>query len=106
MKQGVMLINTSRGGLVKTIDVIAALTAGHISAFGADVYEAERGLFFFDHSATGLQDPVLKQLLDMPNVLITPHQAFATHEAMTNIAETSFTNIDCWANGSASPNEL
>jgi D-lactate dehydrogenase len=106
MKPGVMLINTSRGGLVKTTEVIDALARGHISAFGADVYEAERGLFFFDHSAAGLKDPVLKKLLDMPNVLVTPHQAFATHEAMTNIADTSFSNIDCWAHGEASPNEL
>jgi len=106
MKRGVMLINASRGGLIKTGDVIAGLSDGHIGAFGADVYEGERGLFFFDHSATGLQDPVLNQLLVMPNVLITPHQAFATQEAMANIAETSFNNIDCWAGGDISPNEL
>ena len=101
-----MLINTARGGVVDTADVIAGLKDGHIGTFGADVYEGERGLFFYDHSADELQDPLLRQLLAMPNVLITPHQAFATHEAMSNIADTTFYNIGRWAAGETSPNEL
>ncbi len=106
MQRGVMLINTARGRVVKTNDVLAALRSGHIGAFGADVYEGEHGLFFYDRSADVLTDQVLLQLLQMPNVLITPHQAYATVEALTNIADTTFINVDCWDNEKESPNEL
>jgi len=106
MKQGVMLINTSRGACVKTEDVIQYLESGHIGYFGTDVYENERGLFFYDWSNKKLQDEMLKKLLAMPNVLVTPHQAFATREAIGNIAETTFYNISCWADNKTSENEL
>jgi D-lactate dehydrogenase len=106
MQRGVMLINTSRGGCVNTADIIAGLENGHIGFYGADVYENERGIFFNDLSGKELDDPILKKLLDMPNVLITPHQAFATKEALGNIASTTFYNIDCWEQGSISKNEL
>ena len=106
MQRGVMLINTSRGGCVNTVDVIEALKNGHIGYYGADVYENERGVFFYDHSAKELKDAMLKELLAMPNVLITPHQAFATQEALSNIAITTFNNIECWKNNKRSKNEL
>lgn len=106
MKPGVMLINTSRGACVNTADVIDFLENGHIGYFGSDVYEKEKGVFFHDHSTEGLQDELLDKLLTMPNVLITPHQAFATNEALTNIAATTFYNIDCWSKGQRSENEL
>jgi D-lactate dehydrogenase len=95
MKPGVMLINTSRGACVNTKDVIYYLKNGHIGYYGADVYEKEKGLFFYDWSDKKLDDPMLKSLLALPNVLITPHQAFATVEALTNIATTTFLNIFC-----------
>ncbi|MEO6538988.1 MAG: 2-hydroxyacid dehydrogenase, partial [Ferruginibacter sp.] len=76
MKKGVMLINTSRGGLVNTRDVIAALKTGRIGFLGLDVYEEEKGLFFEDHSSDILQDDVIARLLTFSNVLITSHQAF------------------------------
>jgi len=106
MKPGVMLINTGRGGCVNTADVIKYLENGHIGYFGTDVYENERGIFFYDHSAEEMKDEMLKKLLVMPNVLITPHQAFATNEALNNIAATTFYNIDCWNRGQRSENEL
>lgn len=106
MKEGVMLVNTSRGGLVNTRDVIGALKTGKIGFYGMDVYEEEEGLFFEDHSEQILQDDVIARLMTFPNVLITSHQAFLTHEALNEIADTTRKNIDCWAHGIASPNEL
>ncbi len=106
MKKGVMLINTSRGGLINTGDLIEFIESGHIGYFGMDVYEKEQGLFFYDHSGKPLNDDMLKKLMVMPNVLITPHQAFATKEALTNIAETTFYTIERWARGLHSGFEL
>jgi D-lactate dehydrogenase len=106
MKQGVMLINTSRGGLVKTSAVLAGLKSGKVGYFGIDVYEEEKGLFFYDRSNQILQDEILAQLMVLPNVLITSHQAFLTDTALRNIAETTFESINCWAEGKESPNEL
>ena len=106
MRPGVMIINTSRGACVNTSDIITGLASGLIGYYGADVYEKESGLFFHDHSGKKLQDEMLEKLLAMPNVLITPHQAFATEEALTNIATTTFENIFCWEKGEHSQNEL
>ncbi|MCS6989388.1 MAG: 2-hydroxyacid dehydrogenase [Chloroherpetonaceae bacterium] len=106
MKNGVMLINTSRGGLVKTSAVLAGLKSGKIGYFGIDVYEEEKGLFFYDRSNQVLQDEILAQLMVFPNVLITSHQAFLTDTALRNIAETTFETINAWAEGRESPNEL
>lgn len=106
MKRGVMLINTSRGGLVNTRDVIAGLKNGTIGYLGLDVYEQEQGLFFNDYSDTVLQDDVIARLMTFPNVLITSHQAFLTHTALHNIAETTLYNVSCWASGKETENEL
>ena len=106
MKRGVMLINTSRGGLVHTADAIEALKSGHIGYFGIDVYEQEQGIFFNDFSDTVLQDDIIARLMTFPNVLITSHQAFLTDTALHNIAETTLHNVSCWAEGKASPNEI
>lgn len=93
MKQGVMLINTSRGGLIKTKDLINALKSQKIGCAGLDVYEEEDQYFFEDHSSEILTDDVLARLLTFPNVLVTAHQAFFTREALENIAETTLHNI-------------
>jgi D-lactate dehydrogenase len=93
MKPGVMLINTSRGGLIDTQAAIAGLKSGKIGYLGLDVYEQEEELFFEDLSLQVLQDDVFQRLLTFPNVLITGHQAFFTSNAMQNIAETTLTNI-------------
>jgi D-lactate dehydrogenase len=106
MKKGVMLINTARGGVVKTEDVLSALESGQIGYYGMDVYEKEKGIFFYDHSNDKIDDPLLFRLMNLPNVLITPHQAFATHEALTNIASTSFDYIYNWSINGVSKNEL
>lgn len=106
MKRGVMLINTSRGGLVNTVDVIEGLKNGTIGYLGIDVYEQEQGIFFHDYSDTVLQDDVIARLMTFPNVLITSHQAFLTHTALHNIAETTLQNVSCWAEGRESKNEL
>lgn len=106
MKHGVMLINTSRGGLVNTRDVINGLKTGKIGFFGIDVYEEEEGLFFVDHSDDILQDDIIARLMTFQNVLITSHQAFLTQEALAGIAETTRYNLDCWQRGTPSENEL
>lgn len=99
MKPGVMLINTSRGGLVDTSSVIEGLKSGKIGYLGLDVYEEEADLFFKDLSHTVIQDDVFMRLLTFPNVLITAHQAFFTHEALKNIAETTINNISAFEKG-------
>ena len=106
MKKGIMLINTSRGALVNTKDVIAALKSGQIGYLGLDVYEEERGLFFEDHSGDILQDDVIARLMTFSNVLITSHQAFLTDTALHNIAETTVGNLDCFEIGTENKNEL
>ncbi len=97
LKDGAMLINTSRGGLVKTVDVIEALKSGRLGYLGLDVYEQEEKLFFHDHSEDIIQDDMITRLISFPNVLITAHQGFFTREAMTEIAHTTFANIDMFA---------
>jgi len=106
MKQDVVLVNTSRGGIVKTKDLIMTLEDGNIGGYCTDVYEKEKGVFFRDNSKTDIKDEQLKKLLSFSNVLLTPHQGFITKEALTNIAETTFHNLDCWAKGVVSKNEL
>jgi D-lactate dehydrogenase len=106
MKKGVMLINTARGGVVKTEDVLTALEIGRVGYFGMDVYEKEKGVFFYDHSDKKIDDPILLRLMQLPNVLITPHQAFATQEALSNIASTTFSSLNSWAIGGFSDHEL
>ncbi len=106
MKPGVMLINTSRGALVNTKEVIDALKSGHIGYLGMDVYEEEEGLFFEDHSQDILQDDMIARLMTFRNVLITSHQAFLTDTALKNIAVTTIYNLDCFEKGTVSGNEL
>ncbi len=105
-KRGLVLINTSRGALVDTEAAIEALKSGHLSALGLDVYEKEEELFFEDLSDTIIQDDVLQLLLSFPNVIVTSHQAFFTDTALTNIAQTTIQNLDDFAAGRASPNEV
>ncbi|MCK0191977.1 MAG: 2-hydroxyacid dehydrogenase [Arenibacter sp.] len=106
MKPGVMLINTSRGGLVDTKAVIQGLKSGKVGYFGMDVYEEEEGLFFEDHSDEILQDDVIARLMTFNNVLITSHQAFLTDTALTNIADTTIYNLDCFEKQIDSGNEV
>ncbi len=99
MKEGVMLINTGRGGLINTGDVINALKNGKIGYLGLDVYEQEEKLFFRDLSENIIQDDGIMRLLSFPNVLITSHQGFFTEEALEQIAQTTLGNIDAFEKG-------
>lgn len=99
MKRGVMLINTSRGGLIETVALVEGLKSGHIGSAGLDVYEEEAGVFFNDISDQILNDDVLARLMTFNNVVITSHQAFLTHEALDNIAETTLQNINEFLKG-------
>jgi len=96
MKEGVMLINTSRGGLINTRDVVHALKHEKIGYLGIDVYEQEDKLFFEDFSETILKDDLIARLLTFPNVLITSHQGFLTHEALDQISRITFENLACY----------
>jgi D-lactate dehydrogenase len=93
MKRGVMVINTSRGGIVDTQAVTDGLNSGAIGYLGLDVYEEEGDLFFEDLSDTVIHDDLFERLLMFRNVLVTGHQAFFTKEALTAIAETTIENI-------------
>ena len=106
MKNGVMLINTARGGIVNTQSVINALKSGKIGSFGMDVYENEKGIFFYDHSHSILQDDILALLATFSNVLITAHQSFLTNEALEGIASTTLKNIDQWQKEGKSINDI
>ncbi|MEL6129766.1 MAG: NAD(P)-dependent oxidoreductase, partial [Cyanobacteria bacterium J06628_4] len=106
VRPGAMLINTSRGGLVDTTAVIEAIKSGRVGYFGIDVYEREGGLFFEDLSDTVIQDDTFQLLQSFPNVVITAHQAFFTKEALSNIAETTLSNINDIEAGQGCDNEV
>lgn len=106
MKDGVMIINTGRGKLINTVDLIAALKKGKIGSAGLDVYEEESEYFFEDYSSTIVRDDILARLLTFPNVLITSHQGFFTKEALQNIAETTLSNIRLYFEKNKLPNEI
>jgi len=106
MKKGAMLINTSRGKLIDTNDVIEALRDKHLGYLGIDVYAEEEKLFFRDLSEHIIDDEKIMQLMTFPNVLITAHQAFLTREALTEIAGTTLKNISDFAAGMDSNNDV
>lgn len=106
MKEGVMLINTGRGGLIDTSALIAALKSKKIGAAGLDVYEEENKYFYEDLSSSFIPDDILARLQTFPNVLITSHQAFFTQEAMQNIALTTLENIKAYCGGKPLINEI
>lgn len=97
MKEGVFLVNTSRGALLDTAAVIDGLKAGKIGYLAIDVYEVESDLFFRDLSNQVVHDDVFARLLTFPNVLVTGHQAFLTHRALASIAETTLQNVTDFA---------
>nr|AIW49869.1 mitochondrial D-lactate dehydrogenase [Mastigamoeba balamuthi] len=101
MKTGVMLINTSRGGLLDTAAVVEALVSRKIGYLGIDVYENESEYFFEDRSQDMMADPLLARLVTFPNVVITAHQAFMTDEAMLSIARVTLENVETFLGGHA-----
>jgi len=106
IKPGAMLVNTSRGGLIDTHAVVAALKSRRLSALAIDVYEQESQLFFHDRSSDIIDDDVFMRLMTFPNVIVTGHQGFFTVEALREIAETTLHNLDCFVGGRACENVL
>jgi D-lactate dehydrogenase len=106
MRDGVMLINTSRGALIDTLAVIEALKSGKVGSLGLDVYEEEEQIFFEDRSGLIIGDDVFSRLLTFPNVIITGHQAFFTREALENIGATTIDNITKFESGLALDNRV
>ena len=107
MKKGVVILNTSRGGLIDAEALLEGIKARKIGAACLDVYEEEADIFFEDRSGHILNDELLSRLISMPNVIVTSHQAFLTEEALNNIAETTVGNIlSCFENDGVCNNEL
>ncbi len=106
MKDGVMLINTSRGALVQTEHLIEGLKSRKVGSAGLDVYEEESEYFFEDFSTEIIDDDILARLLSFSNVLVTSHQAFLTKEALSNIAQTTLDNIRAYKNDAPLENEV
>ncbi len=106
MKKNVMLINTSRGGLIDTKALVDSLKEGKVGYVGLDVYEEEENFFFEDHSDSIVTDDILARLQTFNNVLITSHQAFFTKEALGNISFTTLSNIKEYQAGSTLSNEI
>lgn len=106
MKMGVMLINTGRGGVLDTKAAIEGVIDGRIGYLGLDVYENEKGMFFFDHSKQQEKDPLFAKLLSLNNVFVTGHQAFLTETALQNIADSTIYNLDCFQDNVVSTNAL
>ncbi|MFP4522364.1 MAG: 2-hydroxyacid dehydrogenase, partial [Fibrobacterota bacterium] len=106
MKDGVMLINTGRGKLINSKDLIEGLKSGKIGYAGLDVYEEEDRYFFEDFSGSVIQDDILARLITFPNVLITSHQGFFTKEALQNIASTTLKNIQDFVEDRFLENEI
>jgi D-lactate dehydrogenase len=106
MKKGMIMLNTARGGMINTKDLIKALNDGTIAGAGLDVYEHEKGIFFENHENSMISDPLFETLRTHPNVIITGHQAFLTKEALQGIAETTICNLVEWSNNGTAKNEL
>ena len=106
MKKGVMIINTGRGPLINSEDLVEALKSGQVGAAGLDVYEEEHDYFYQDRSDNIIEDDNLRSLMSLNNVLITSHQAFFTHEAMTNIVTTTLQNAKDFYDGKELVNEV
>jgi D-lactate dehydrogenase len=106
MKHGAMLINTSRGGMIDTGAVILGLKSGAIGHLGLDVYEEEEDLFFEDMSSEVIQDDTFERLLMFSNVLVTGHQGFFTHEALSAIAATTMANLSSFEATGQATNQL
>ena len=106
MKDGVILVNTSRGALVKTDDLIEGIRMRKFAGVGLDVYEEETNNVFEDRSDEILEHSTTARLLSFPNVMITSHQGFFTREALTAIANTTLQNAWDYQNGLTNENEI
>lgn len=106
VKKDVYILNTSRGALIDAEALLTALKESRVGGAGLDVYEEESSLFFEDFSGSVIQDDVLSLLVNMPNVIVTSHQAFLTHEALSGIAEVTIDNLNSFFRGRELKNEV
>lgn len=106
MKDGVIILNTSRGALIDSESLLDGLKSGKIAGAGLDVYEEETAFFYEDWSDTVIKDDILSRLVNLPNVLVTSHQAFLTREALEAIARVTIDNINEFKNGLPLSNEV
>ena len=106
MRKGVVIVNTSRGGLVDAEALLEGIKARKVGAACLDVYEEESDIFFRDFSGHIVEDDTLARLITMPNVLVTSHQAFLTEEALDNIAAATADNLTAFFGEGVCPNEL
>ncbi|MDK9501107.1 2-hydroxyacid dehydrogenase [Streptomyces katrae] len=106
MRDDVVLVNSSRGGLIDTEALVAELRAGRFTGVGLDVYEAEAGVFFTDRSLEAVEDDTLARLVTFPNVVVTSHQAYYTLEAVGEIVEATVSNVADYLAGRRSVNTL
>ncbi len=106
MKKGTILINTARGEIVDHQALIEALKTKQLGGYGADVYPEEKEIFFKDRSIEGIENEQLKELLSLSNILLTPHQANLTREALENIAKITIQNLNDLEEGKPCKNEL
>ena len=106
MNKNPIIINTSRGGLINTKDLLSSIKNKKITGACLDVYEEESNIFFKDYSAEIIQDEILLELISMPNVIVTSHQAYLTNEALNNIASTTMFNVKEFLDNGYGDNEL
>ncbi|WGK64023.1 NAD(P)-dependent oxidoreductase [Croceiramulus getboli] len=106
LKANSLMINVARGAVVKTEAILDALDQDQLSGYAADVYEHEKEIFFYDRSKNRPKDDLLDRLINHPKVLLTPHQAWATQDAIQRIAEITIDNLDHWERGEAAASEL
>ena len=106
MQDRVVIINTSRGGLIDSKALLEGLENGKIRGAGLDVYEEESDLFFEDNSHRVDIDDNIRLLISLPNVVLTAHQGYLTYEALYNIAETTLGNLDAYLKGEELVNEV
>jgi D-lactate dehydrogenase len=106
MKPDALIVNTGRGGILNTREALDSLREGHFGGMALDVYEKEKGVFFFDRSKNKPEDPILTELLQHPKVVLSPHQAFLTKEALGNIADATMQSLKNWSEGKDSETQL
>ncbi len=106
MKKNVFIVNTSRGALINSEDLLEALLSERVGGACLDVYEEEVNLFYEDNSETIIKDEILSRLIGLPNVIVTSHQGFLTREALTNIASTTLENISEFFMEGSLPNKI
>jgi D-lactate dehydrogenase len=106
MKKGVVIVNTGRGAVINTNDLLEGLNNQQIAAVGLDVYEKEKGVFFYNRTNNKPNDPTLDALLHHPNVVLTSHMAFLTTEALKNISDACLASLEAWKLNKKSPTTL